>query len=198
VVVLVGAREPGRVKTRHAAVLGDGPALEIYRRMAEHTVAVVRSLAGDAALRIHFTPAEREAEVAEWLGPDAHYRAQCEGDLGQRMEHAFAEAFAEGFDRVLIIGSDLPGLRAGLLRDALEGLERRGAVLGPSADGGYWLLGLREPCPAVFHGMPWSTPEVGSITLSRMTELGMQPALLPILADVDEVADLPAGWLDQR
>jgi rSAM/selenodomain-associated transferase 1 len=194
ILVFVRAPEAGRVKTRLAAEIGDEAALRVYRRLAEHAVAEARALGPDVALRIHFTPAEGGDRVREWLGADAAYLPQEDGDLGARMRAAFEAAFAAGHPRVVIIGSDLPDLSAEVLRRALRLLDSHPAVLGPAADGGYYLLGLREMVPGVFDGIAWSTDSVLAATLARLAAAGCQPAMLEPLRDVDVVADLPPGW----
>jgi len=189
----VRAPELGRVKTRLAAEIGAEAALRVYRRLAEHAVAEARA-AGDAEVRIHVTPADAGDAVRRWLGGGAVYLPQAESDLGGRMMAAFDAAFAAGHGRVVIIGSDLPELSAGLLRDARSHLDHHPAVLGPARDGGYYLLGLRRMIPEIFHDIAWSTGEVFRATMERLAALGVIPALLPVLADVDVAADLPDGW----
>jgi hypothetical protein len=195
-VTLVFVRAPvaGRVKTRLAAALGAEGALLIYRRLAEHALREARAMGGE--VRVHFTPADAETEVRAWLGEGPRYRPQSAGDLGARMESAFRAAFDEGADRVIIIGSDLPELSAALLRRAFDALESHPAVIGPARDGGYYLLGMRTMIEGVFDGMPWSTDEVLARTLERLRAAGIEPAVLDTLTDVDEVADLPAGWAE--
>ena len=195
VLIFVRAPEPGRVKTRLAAEIGARAALRVYRRLAEHAVAEARALGADVALRIHFTPADAGEAVRAWLRDDgAAYLPQAEADLGGRMRAAFEAAFAEGHRRVVIIGSDLPGLTAELLRAGFAGLDRHPVVLGPANDGGYYLLGLRRMIPEILHGIPWSTGEVFERTIERLRVLGITPARLPALGDVDVAADLPDGW----
>ena len=92
-----------------------------------------------------------------------------------------------------MIGSDCPGLTAALLREAASVLPNRDAVIGPADDGGYWLLGLREPCPDLFTDIAWSTPEVYPETLRRLDAYGINPHLLPELTDIDTGEDL-AAW----
>ncbi|MEW5929993.1 MAG: TIGR04282 family arsenosugar biosynthesis glycosyltransferase [Gemmatimonadota bacterium] len=192
VLVFVRAPEAGRVKTRLAADIGGGAALRVYVRLAEHALEQAR--AAGAEVRVHFTPADAGERVRAWLGPGAAYLPQADGDLGERMRAAFDAAFAAGFRRVVIIGSDLPGLSAGLLRRAFALLDAGEAVLGPARDGGYWLLGLRRPVPEVFRGIAWSTDGVLAATLERLRAAGIEPALLEVLSDVDEAGDLPPGW----
>ena len=183
------------MKTRLAAEIGADAALRVYRRLAEHAVAEARALGSDVALRIHFTPADAEAAVRRWLGDGgAVYLPQADADLGGRMRAAFEAAFADGHRRVAVIGSDLPGLTVGLLRQALDSLDHHPAVLGPAHDGGYYVLGLRAMIPDLFHHIPWSTAHVFDATMARLGALGLAPALLPALGDVDVAADLPEGW----
>jgi uncharacterized protein len=191
ILVFVRAPEAGRVKTRLAAEIGEAAALEVYRQLAEHTLRAARGVAG-AEVRVLFTPADAGEAVRGWLGGEARYEAQAEGDLGQRLEAAFEAAFADGARRVLVVGSDLPTLTPALLRHALAVLACNPAVLGPAHDGGYYLLGLRAPRPRLFRGMPWSTPAVFAETWRRLRAAGVEPVLLPTLRDVDYVSDLPA------
>ncbi|HEU0079716.1 MAG TPA: TIGR04282 family arsenosugar biosynthesis glycosyltransferase [Longimicrobiaceae bacterium] len=192
VLVFVRAPQAGRVKTRLAAAIGEAAALRVYVRLAEHAVAQARE--SGAALRVHFTPADAGEAVRAWLGAGAAYLPQAEGDLGERMRSAFEAAFAAGFRRVVVVGSDLPELTAALLRRALDLLDGHDAVLGPARDGGYWLLGLRRPVPEAFAGIAWSTAGVLDRTVARLRAEGIEPALLEPLGDVAEAADLPPGW----
>jgi rSAM/selenodomain-associated transferase 1 len=197
--VLVFVRGPvrGTVKTRLAASLGADAALRIYRRLAEHTLREAAALAGDGVqVRVHHTPANAGDAVRAWLGADAVYLPQAEGDLGARMEDAFARAFAGGAERVVIVGSDLPALSAGLLRRAFDLLDAHPAVLGPARDGGYYLLGLTHPVAGIFDGIAWSTADVLAATFARFRAAGIEPVLLETLADVDEAGDLPEGWAE--
>ena len=182
------------MKTRLAAEIGAEAALRVYRRLAEHAVNEARAAGAHAALRIHFTPADAGDAVRGWLGGGAEYLPQADADLGGRMRAAFEAAFAAGHRRVVIIGSDLPGLTADLLREAFRLLESHPAVLGPAWDGGYYLLGLRTMVPEIFHDVAWSTDAVFDATVARLASLGITPALLPVLGDVDVAADLPDGW----
>ncbi|HVH12616.1 MAG TPA: TIGR04282 family arsenosugar biosynthesis glycosyltransferase [Longimicrobium sp.] len=196
ILVFVRAPEAGAVKTRLAAAIGDDAALRIYRRLAEHTVCEAAALDADGVqLRLQYTPADAGDDVRGWLGARAFYLPQAEGDLGARMEDAFARAFADGADQVVIVGSDLPEMSAALLRQAFALLDAHPAVLGPARDGGYYLLGLTRPVGGVFDGIAWSTPDVLAATIKRFHAAGIEPALLDELGDVDEVEDVPEGWL---
>lgn len=197
VLAFVRAPEAGRVKTRLAAEIGPEAALQVYEKLAEQAVAAAAGVGIDTEVRVHFTPADAEEAVRQWLGDGPVYLPQAQGDLGDRLRNAFEEAFRAGHNRVVVIGSDLPAMRAELLRHALEILDEHPAVVGPARDGGYYLLGLREPCPQVFTGIPWSTERVLEQTLQRLLSAGAAPVLLETLTDVDHAADLPPGWLDE-
>jgi rSAM/selenodomain-associated transferase 1 len=197
--ILIFARVPelGRVKTRLAAEIGAEAALAVYIRLARHTVREALVLAPRVAIRVHFTPPDA-GDAGRWLGPEPTYIPQAEGDLGQRLDRAFRDAFTEGFTRVIVIGSDLPDLTTARLRNALAQLERNEAVIGPSFDGGYYLLGLRRLMPEIFRDITWSTATVFGETVERLRMAGVEPAVLETLRDVDRAEDLPKGWKGNR
>jgi hypothetical protein len=140
-----------------------------------------------------FTPAEARAEMAAWL-PGAALFAQEGGDLGARMLHALSAALAGGAARAAVIGSDVPWLTREAVEAAFAGLEGHDLVLGPSPDGGYYLIALRQAHPGLFADVPWSTPEVLRATRERAARLGLRVRLLPPLPDVDTVEDLRREW----
>ncbi|MCC3152456.1 TIGR04282 family arsenosugar biosynthesis glycosyltransferase [Hymenobacter sp. BT770] len=193
--LLVFARVPalGQVKTRLAAGVGDTEALAIYHELlgitraaiAEAGVAATVWLAGTAG------PEPTALEAQEWAQLTA--RSQQAGDLGQRMTAAFAAAFAAGAEKVAIIGTDCPGLRPEHLTEAFALLSQHDVVLGPATDGGYYLLGLRQPQPELFQNKAWSTETVLADTVADARRLGRRVALLPELHDVDTAEDL-ATW----
>ena len=108
--------------------------------------------------------------MADWLGPDLACLPQARGDLGARLESAFAAAFADGATAVLAMGTDCPGLTTDRLRAALAALAASDLVLGPATDGGYYLIGLARPAPELFAGVPWGTERVLAATLARAGE----------------------------
>lgn len=193
--LLIFARVPalGRVKSRLAAGVGEPAALAVYHELLAVTNAAVLAAGVPATVWLADTagPAPTAAETREWAAHRTH--CQPEGDLGTRMAAAFAAAFAAGAGRVAIIGTDCPGLRDTHLRQAFALLETNDLVLGPATDGGYYLLGLRQPYPALFQHKAWSTDSVLADTLADAGRLGLRVALLPELRDVDNAADL-AEW----
>lgn len=113
-------------------------------------------------------------------------------DLGSRMEHAFREIFERGYQRVLVVGADLPSLPSDCYTQAFSLLADHDLVLGPSLDGGYYLIGLTRPAPELFAGIPWSTDRVFELTRAKAEALGLKTGLLPSWRDVDTIDDLMA------
>ena len=177
---------PGKVKTRLIPALGEEGAARLYARLLALTVEVARESGLDFELRV--TGGEIGA-FQGLFGDDVPVVDQGDGDLGARMARVQAPA--------LLIGSDCPGITAPLLRAAAGALEDRRVVLGPANDGGYYLIGYREPVPFLFEDMEWSTDSVFAETMARLARAQIAPAVLPELADVDEPEDL-ADWPEFR
>ncbi|MBF9142523.1 TIGR04282 family arsenosugar biosynthesis glycosyltransferase [Hymenobacter properus] len=194
--LLVFAREPvlGRVKTRLAVDIGPEAALAVYRELLGLTATAVAAAQVPATVWLAEAPAGADpaAPRPEWPGLPWRVQPAAES-LGERMSHAFGEAFAAGAARAVIIGTDCPGLTPALLRAAFEALNAHDVVVGPADDGGYYLLGLRELQPALFANKNWSTATVLPDTLADAARLGLSVAQLPMLHDVDSGRDL-ATW----
>ena len=172
--------EPGQAKTRLIAALGAQGAANLHRRLTERTLATVRESGLALEIRSTGAPVER---FAEWLG--CHNVAdQGDGELGARLARAGPPY------PTLIIGADAPDLTPALLRRAANALNDTAAVIGPAKDGGYWLIGLARPVPGVFKGIDWGTDKVSAQTKARLAAAGIEPVLLPELADCDRPEDL--------
>lgn len=137
-----------------------------------------------------FTPAEREREFAAVAGPAWQVQPQCAGDLGQRMRHYFEMSFAAGVDRAVLIGSDSPTLPIAYVEEAFDHLTQLPVVLGPSDDGGYYLIGLSGKTADIFLAIDWSTSEVWRQTTDRLRAAGQGYYELPRWYDIDTVDDL--------
>lgn len=183
---------PGRVKTRLAPVLGDEGAAELYDAFLEDVLARCRAAGADPQLWVPRRPGARD-ELSR-RHPGVGLRWQPEGGLGVRLRAAFDAAFRDGVGRALVVGSDHPTLPPGHLEEALGALRAADACLGPTADGGYWAVGVRRrawPRAArLFEDVPWSTPEVTEETLARADEAGVEVRLVSAWYDVDEPGDL--------
>lgn len=190
--VFAKAPTPGRVKTRLAADVGDARATEIYRTLGRSTVDGLRQ--GPWRLVVYVAPPDPEAldAVRAWLGDGVELRPQSAGDLGRKMARALEELLDEAHE-ALVVGTDIPGIDADLAAEALSFLEDHDLVVGPATDGGYYLIGMSEPHPELFHDMAWSTDGVLSETLRRADAQSLRVALLEPLTDVDTVHDLPPG-----
>lgn len=191
VIVFVKAPRPGWVKTRLAADLDPEAAAAIHRVLVGRTVARLGRLP-DVELR--FAPDDAGAEIKPWLRPGWRLAGQGTGDLGERLERATSAALTEGSRGAVVIGTDCPALEPEDLDEATAGLEQHDVVLGPAEDGGYWLIGLRAPQPALFRGIPWSTAEVFERTCDRARDAGLSMRSLRRLRDVDTLHDWRA-WL---
>lgn len=179
------------MKTRLASTVGIDRAAEIYRQLAE---TVLERIPGDEEVIVMCDPPAKQREIEAWLrdastGRTLRFTPQASGDLGRRLEHAFAGAFAEGFDAVVVIGSDCVELAPAHFTATWQALATQDAVIGPTEDGGYYLLALRTPCPALFRDIAWSTGAVFHQTLARAAEAGMRVHILPELRDVDTEED---------
>jgi hypothetical protein len=117
---------------------------------------------------------------------------QTGDDLGARMARAMDDVFSLGYQKVLIIGTDLPTLPGPAFSEAAALLATHDLVLGPACDGGYYLIGLRKPAPELFAGIPWSTDKVLPLTQQKAVALGLRAALLPVRRDIDTIEDLSA------
>jgi uncharacterized protein len=205
---------PGRTKTRMIPALGSQGATILHRRLVRQTLETLDAFrrATGVDCRVRYDGADDVGLMMGWLGLDWVYESQGPGDLGQRMARAtaLADGGEEGVGPVVLIGSDCPFVtpaHLGAAVAALGGVMPEGdgsggsggsklpydLVLGPAADGGYWLVGLRQPCPELFDGVEWGTEKVLAQTLAIAERLGLRVKLLETLADLDRPSDL-ALW----
>jgi rSAM/selenodomain-associated transferase 1 len=145
----------------------------------------------DAAAVLAFAPAEAAAALRMLIPSGVRLLAQRGDDLGERLMHVFDELLAE-HAAVLVLDADSPTLPMTWVAEGLAVLAggATDVVLGPTDDGGYWSIGLRGRCPALFADVPWSTEGVLDTTLARAQALRLRVELLPRWFDVDTEADL--------
>jgi rSAM/selenodomain-associated transferase 1 len=190
--LIVFAREPvpGKVKTRLAASVGDQAAADLYEEMLQAVLKTTRKL--DDVETVVFWACDDETLPRLTENYDCSSRLQNSGDLGQRMQAAFEAMFANGCQLCCIIGSDTPDLPLSYLCEAYQLLatQQTDAVFGPSKDGGYYLLGMKQLWPQLFRGIPWSSEDVLKNSLTIARETGLTTALLPEWQDIDTVEDL--------
>ncbi len=190
VVMMAKAPQAGAVKTRLCPPLTFEAAAALYHGFLLDTAAKIASLE-TAQPVISYAPASGEAFFAAAV-PNWVRQPQDGSDLGARMHNCVTQLLAQGYDHVLLTGSDLPTLPLCIFRQAIElaASPRIDVILGPSEDGGYYLIGLRSPYPALFANMTWSTSDVLAETVLRATRLGLRIAYLPTWYDIDTPADL--------
>ena len=182
---------PGRAKTRLIPALGSLEAARLQRRMTEQTIDTIRKFArsrDDLDLEVRFTDTTAN-KMRNWLGGAIRLTPQQGQDLGQRLAGAMADAFTEGCKRVVIIGTDCPSLSSQDLQEAFDALDSCEAVIGPSTDGGYWLIGTTGPFD-LFENIQWSTPTVFPRTMELADRAGLSVKLLCDKTDIDTAEDL--------
>ncbi len=183
--------EPGKTKTRLIPALGNHGAAVLSAQLTRRTLDTARRFADASPVTLEVCFAGGNAEqMAAYFGNGISYHRQAAGDLGHRMKKAFASAFQQGAERVVIIGSDCPEITPKLLGEAFARLNDCDVVLGPAADGGYYLIGLRRPVPQLFDNIPWGSELVGRATLCLAEELSLAVFQLAVLSDVDRPEDL--------
>ncbi len=164
--------------------MGDEQALAIYQFLLRHTVAVTKGLA--VTKQVHYSVKIRENDL--WDATIYDKKQQRGTDLGIRMRHAFEQGFAEGYQNIIIIGSDLYDLTQEDLENAFLQLENHEAVIGPATDGGYYLLGFKKMVPTIFSHKEWGTDTVLQATLTDLKNYAL--AILEARNDVDYLEDI--------
>ncbi len=189
VIVFLKSPEKGRVKTRLSKVLDESFVLALYRGFIHDTLFMLQSFPDKF---IYFLPSEKEAYLRSWLGSNYQYVLQTGRDLGEKMSNAFKEGFERGFDRLVLIGTDIPEITEAILLQAFETLETNDAVIGPATDGGYYLIGFRKESfsEEIFFDMNWSAGNVFQDTLKAMDKLNLKYGKVFELNDVDTAEDL--------
>lgn len=176
------------MKTRLAKEIGKAQALNAYRALVQRQLEV---LADEKTIEIHYSPGDAGTEIRLWLGDSANYYPQLEGGLGTRLYGAIRNAFRRGAGEVICIGGDCPQLDGSHFKQATNLLEDdRDLVLGPTEDGGYYLIGMKRPIPELFEDIPWSTSKTLEVTLKKAKKSSLRVHLLETLYDVDKAEDL--------
>ncbi|MGQ4810472.1 Phosphoenolpyruvate guanylyltransferase [Candidatus Entotheonellaceae bacterium PAL068K] len=189
-VIMAKAPQAGEVKTRLCPPLSPQEAAALYRGFLLDMIAKARRLHTTHPV-IAYTPTSQRQMFAD-TAPDFPLMPQQGTDLGIRMATCFAQLFAEGYTEVLLTGSDLPTLPLAYLQQAVDLVTAPyiDVVLGPSEDGGYYLIGLRRLYSELFENMTWSTNRVLTETVQRAEARGLEVARLPVWYDIDTAADL--------
>ncbi|WP_116106925.1 TIGR04282 family arsenosugar biosynthesis glycosyltransferase [Lewinella sp. IMCC34191] len=191
-IIMVKNPIAGKTKTRLAKDVGNKQALVMYDRLMEHTRKQALGLQG-VTRYLHYSSFVDDEDG--WPNGDFIKLVQVGEGLGERMAAAFDHAFVRGHDRIVIIGSDCPGVTTELLNQAFSALSTDELVVGPAEDGGYYLLGMRHAHPYLFTEMTWSVDTVFEETMQRAAKRGLSVATLRKFSDVDRLEDWVAyGW----
>lgn len=186
-IIFVRPPELGKVKTRLAAKIGKEKALHIYIKLLQHTRMVALEVTCDKYV---FATDRLDQPGWEFFKEEI----QVNGDLGKKMSHAFEFLFEKGYSNIVIIGSDCPGLTSAHIDTAFKKLKEVDVVIGPTEDGGYFLLGMKKNHATLFENKAWSTPTVFKDTVDTIESLQLSMVALEKLEDVDEEKDIPLSW----
>ncbi|MGA1226097.1 MAG: TIGR04282 family arsenosugar biosynthesis glycosyltransferase [Tamlana sp.] len=185
-IVFVKNIKLGKVKTRLAKTIGNEAAFEVYKELVKVTENATKNLKID--VHIYFSDAVIETK---WKGV---YKTVQEGnDLGLRMQNAFKNGFKNGYERVSLIGSDLPDINVSHINNGFKKLNDFDVVFGPAEDGGYYFLGMRKMYDFIFENKPWSQPNLLEETLNELTQKSIKFSTLVTLNDIDTYEDLIAS-----
>ena len=182
--------EPGQVKTRLASGIGAEKAAAVYKAFLDVQVSRFAQLNDP---QIVFSPEDRQREFESLLGAQIEtwqLQPQAGGDLGNRMAQFFQDSFDQGFERVTLIGSDTPTLPLGLIQHVGPLLDTHDVVLGPTEDGGYYLVAAKHGVPPIFTDIAWSTENVWHQTIEKLEQNNVPFTVLPTWYDVDDADDL--------
>lgn len=165
-------------------------AAAVYNEFARHAFELGRSVQRNGTpVYLMYDPTANEEAVREWTNHEFRFHCQNGINLGDRMRNAFEVTFRDGFTRTVIIGTDVPELEVPAITESFDLLGTHRVVLGPSKDGGYYLLGLHVPMIDLFQDISWSSCRVLDETLLRIRSFGGTYHLLPELADIDTEDD---------
>ncbi len=183
--LIIFTRKPelGKVKTRLAKGVGDKKALEVYIHLLKHSAEISSQV--DAEKQVWYTNSIEKNDI--WDDSMFKKFTQADGDLGEKMKHAFSRNFKNAFDKVVIMGTDLLDIDTNLIEKAFEHLNHHDVVLGPAEDGGYYLLGMNHFIPEVFEDVEWSTSKVLDQTLNKLKHKSVM--LLDEKNDIDYKED---------
>lgn len=185
IIVFIKNPRLGHVKTRLAKDVGDERALEIYLKLTAHTQ---RILSAVPYVNRNVYYSEFVDDTDDWSTDTFIKRLQSNGDLGDRIKHAFHEVFEQN-EKVIIIGSDCAQLSANHIQQAIDALDNNNVVIGPSLDGGYYLLGMDSNFQFLFEDIAWSTESVFETTKNKALAQGLSVAEIEKLSDIDYIED---------
>lgn len=184
IIVFVKNPIPGKVKTRLAATMGEKAALHVYLQLIDR----LKSRIAGSTNPVYIFYSDYIDPADYWPVQKCTKHVQTGNDLGERMSDAFAKVLSR-HKKAVLIGSDCPMVDTGLLEQAMDGLENVDVVIGPAADGGYYLIGMKKRYDTLFNDIPWSTDNVLEATIRKAKESSISLHHLGELRDVDDEND---------
>jgi rSAM/selenodomain-associated transferase 1 len=190
ILLFVKYPEKGKVKLRLSVDIDEDIVQELYRYFVEDTLVTIKKI--DSQLFICFFPVEAQKKFQKWLGSTLLFLPQNGVDLGERMKNSFTDVFTKGFQRAVLIGSDSPDLPKKYIEQAFLILQTKDVVLGPTVDGGYYLIGFHIDTftPCIFEDIQFGNQTVFQETEMKIKQAHRSLGLIPIWNDVDTIADL--------
>lgn len=176
----------GKVKTRLAKSIGEKNALLVYEKLLKRTKEIAANLLIDK--RVCYSEFIGQDDL--WNNNSFQKKMQKGNDLGEKMYNAFKDAFADSYNNICLIGSDNMELTDEIILQAFSTLSKKDIVLGPSLDGGYYLIGMKRPHKELFFGKTWGSSKVFYEAVDEITRMNLDHALLPALNDIDQIEDI--------
>ncbi len=195
IIIFTKFPEYGKVKTRLAATIGNDKAIKFYKICAENLFDTAAELENSVRVFLFYNSKKNEQKIRKWINRDFIYFPQTGNDLGEKMLNAFTKVSEEGYEKIVIVGTDIPDISAALLRNAFDELDTSDVVVGPSQDGGYYLLGMKDVYRRLFDKIEWSTSEVFDKTIKKIKKMNLKYSVLPVLQDIDTEMEL-LKWLN--
>lgn len=188
-IIFLKAPVPGLVKTRLADAYGVDKACNIYKELTETILHAVQKWRNETIL--FYYPPDGKSIITDWLGEAYQLVAQTGDDIGEKMKNAFVYGFNKGAEKIVLIGTDIPELDEKTIEDAYLSLQNNDCVIGPSTDGGYYLIGLnrRQFRKEIFENIHWSTDSVLQDTLGIIRTFKLSADLLDFKTDIDTPGD---------
>ena len=183
IIIFVKNIKLGKVKTRLAKTVGNGAASKVYEALVDITELATSNI--QIEKRIYFSDA---VVASKW--PNAFKTTQRGINLGERMKNAIHEGFNDGYESIVLLGSDLPNISSSIISKGLNALDQTEIVFGPAEDGGYYLVGMNKPHAFIFENKPWSDSKLLETTLNELKNKNIDVSLLETLNDIDTFEDL--------
>jgi rSAM/selenodomain-associated transferase 1 len=184
---------PGTVKTRLAKDIGQDMAMEVYKELVSYTSEITDKIK-DIDKAVYYS---QYVELWDFFNDDRYHKSIQEGnDLGQRMLNAFYDSFENGYQKAVLIGSDIPDISKKVIMDAFDKLDDHDLVVGPAEDGGYYLLGMKDAHRELFDGMTYSHAEVYEQLIEAAENKQLKVATVKMLFDLDTKEDMKKAGIE--